>query len=284
MLETEREKPKMILAPNLKVCQKYLKDLGDVSFSIVLLSDELPSEIENFLGSNKNSTICPQEKFNESEYIRENLKVTDILSSWNHEKLCWWSTMLSTKHRFLSPLAFRLPKLAQAITAMQNSQSLIVITKDFLLTEGIADIALEKGFYVQTEQISHRYVKTIKRIRFWKIYWKHVIYNFIKIMKSRVFFKRKQNLFNLSKFNYLIKSFSYQSSFNESGLFTDPFFDKLRFFLNSGKTEKVVTIVDCAESSIYNNKKKLFNNQLNLLPVEYFLFYIDLIKAVASSF
>jgi hypothetical protein len=283
MLETEREKPKMILAPNLKVCQKYLKDSHDVSFSIVLLSDELPSEIENFLRSNKNLTIFPQVKFNESEYIRETLNVTDILSSWNHEKLCWWSTMLSTKHRFLSPLALRLPKLAQAITAIQSSQSLIVITKDFLLTEGIADIALNKGFYVQTEQISHAYVKTIKIIRFWKIYWKHVIYNLIKIIKSKLLFNQKHNLFKSSKCSNLIKSFSYISSFNSSHQFTDPFFGKLRLFLNSGIIENVVTIVDLAESPLYI-KKKIKNNQENIIPVDNYYFYEDFIKAIISSF
>ena len=278
MSNTSFKKPIVILTSTLNKCVKLRKELQNESFTVLILSEVKKIDIDTFTNIN-NIKLRKIVKRNQSGYISEYLKVMDEISSWNTKNTCWWATMLATKHRYLSPLSNRLPKVLQAIEALESSTNLVIVSNDLFVTRCIKNIALNKGYDIKTHKINYCLFKTRYIILFWAEYFKHLIYNLLKVIKYSILFNNKSKLLT-SDYTYLIKSFYYPN--NNANANIDPIFNDLGKYIGSTSEDNILTLLDIVGSYTTKDKQKIYSTE-NVHIVDKYLLPSDYISAVYTS-
>jgi surface carbohydrate biosynthesis protein (TIGR04326 family) len=122
------------------------------------------------------------------------------------------------------------------------------------------------------------------QIKAWKIFWHGVRISFQRVWEVRRHFSKKMPKIPKDKPVYLLKSFVFSSSFSKNGHFKDPFFGKLPDFLRHRfkDSAEVLTLVHGFEKRPLCYKRMKSNGNRYLVPLEGYIRYHDIIRAILS--
>ncbi len=216
--------------------------------------------------------------------------IGDLTKKWN--SLSWWSGSISSKNLWISPLYSSLFNYVSITKMIERSQSeeidlfiespvLIEQLKYYCLEKKIIlSNPLEKKGILQNKLLPiGRQILRISRKMIYDIYvlfaeWKQEFYARMVI---------NQHLHDrgiLKKYNYIIRTWIDERSFNEKGCFQDSYYGPLVDFLQKRKS---LIILGGILSNFYPILKKIDYNNRNfpifVIPTTFFNFPLDSLRA-----
>ena len=197
----------------------------------------------------------------------------------------WWATDIASKNRFASHLSSLLYQFMIAMEAAkkEDCDHLIVFSSSWVLFDALKEALEENGLRVV--HIEDHFRKWIGMVRIW---WRMVV---LSVYNALLAFTRKRyvqkelgrmiDTLSRDKAFYVIKTFIYDSSFPEKGLYRDAFFGSLLEFLQRRREVLIYAnilgdyrscvrkIAQCAAPAI--------------VPIEGLLSYMDILKTLVES-
>jgi len=215
------------------------------------------------------------------EFLSTYVDCVGRLSVHNHG-LLWWASDLSSKNRFLSPLAGPLEQFFKLIHLIKksNEDALILVDVPFLMKTGLQRSFLSHQvrceWYGQRtwpalEILQEPLVLGLRIIR-------HLIYIIPRIIKARRLFGALVNEKSKDKTPaYLIRTFISTRSFDATGHYKDLFFGSLPDFLS--KYSRIIILADVMDdfSKTLDLMKQFGEGRL--YPLEVFMTITDVLKA-----
>jgi len=234
----------------------------------------------------KNIILLKQKPFNKEKLREEYIDFIGVLNK-KYASLLWWAGSISSKNQFVSGLFRNICRFLQFIEAAEkNSQEkIIVLTNDMSLIDQIRAYCNENNIKVNLYGWKFRtkskfFLQIITLIsstsRFLVSGWRR------KYLISRNLRETIIGKLNCKKYYYVLRTWIDNRSFNSENKFYDTYFGKLDEYIQ--KKKNIIILVEIL-SDFNENLQKIKNNVSNklIIPQEYFLYYLDYIRALLLS-
>jgi len=280
---------KIFIFQNTKNIEAHLKQLSDTTTDNhkFIYFGELETDVRNLL-----------EKYGIFEFKRTRMIDTrrtqflqeyiDLIGTIGKEKnsRTWWATDIASKNRFTSNLPFLLHQFLTVIETVENQDydHLIILNPSWVILE-----TLKKVFTISNAN----FVCFGSRFSKWKeIFFGccrrilSVLYITLRVSVRKSYFQNKlkhiiKEALSKSTPSYVIKTFIYDHSFSEDGNYKDSFYGSLPEFLKGKK--HVIIYADIVGNDKLCIEKIRKCVSYVILPVEIFLSYIDICRALILS-
>lgn len=251
----------------------------------------------NLLNSYGLKPVQQIEKSREDQdaFLREYLGIVGSFAEVNGHNILWWATDFASKNRFTSqlpPLLEAVDKSMSAIFDTSHEQVLVLVQppgpvvnflKQWCKQQGVKVVVYNTGL---VNRLGFIFKSRIGALNFLV---KSSIYSLRRIFTVRKYFRRWKPRVKSGAEIYLIKSFTYGTSFKTEDSYMDPFFGKLKNILARKLGEKnvvlTVSVVHDSHESCYTKMSSIKDR--NIVPLEFFLRYQDVfvafIKIVATK-
>ena len=217
-------------------------------------------------------------------FLREYIELVDALAVDNGSRLLWWASDIASKNRVYSPLVPVLNSLYRCLRAVQaaceENKHLIFVdlpSAYIPIIEKIAPLVItvestaSSSLLVLWTRIKERWITFRELLSGLRV----VI---IRCREARAIFGHTPWEKCEGHPVYLIKSFSYPSSFKTKGEFDDPFFKELFFFLKKQLPEGwvVPTLTMSFDDRVPQYEKMTRLADRSVMPAETFLGFRDI--------
>ena len=198
----------------------------------------------------------------------------------------WWATDIASKNRFKSNLPYFLHQFLTVIETIKNKDfdHLIIINPSWVILDSLKKVLKKNNAqFVCLKSSSQKW----KEICFsWSRRILSVLSNAIRVSVRKSYFQNKlkhiiKEALSHSKSSYVIKTFVYDHSFSENGVYRDSFFGSLPEFLK-GKQQVLIYANILGNNKLCIEKIRKCVSHI-ILPVEIFLSYIDIWSALIRS-
>ncbi|MBN1636154.1 MAG: hypothetical protein JW920_06545 [Deltaproteobacteria bacterium] len=198
----------------------------------------------------------------------------------------WWASDIASKNRFMSNLPFLLHQFLTVIETIENEDydHLIIINPSWVILDSLKKVFKKSN--AQFVCFGSCFPKW-KEICFgWCRRILSILSNTLRVSVRKSYFQNKlkhitKEALSHDKPSYVVKTFIYDHSISEDGIYRDSFFGSLPEFLRG---EKQVLIY----ANILGNNKLCIEKirkcvSCVILPVEMFLSYTDISRALILS-
>jgi len=231
-----------------------------------------------------NDISLPEHTDQEStSFIQDYTAFIASLNISNQANFLWWATDISSKNRYVCPLPDLIQELCEIDKAFQqcSGKSLLIIAPSMGIYGALRKLSAKYKRELSWPGVDSKVLqetfmggfKSLRRLflnagRFYaRSLWARI---FLWQYARRVLLKNKEY--------YVIKTFSYPSSWDSNGEYSDSFFGRLPRFLSKDKN---VLILSYHWQGYREFIKSIFREKtLIILPVEFFIKGTDVLKAI----
>jgi hypothetical protein len=220
-------------------------------------------------------------------FIRDYTQFIASLNLSYKDQRLWWASDLSSKNRYLSPLPDLLQELLEIERALQihKDKTLFVIAPSIAIYPALQKAAAKIGRKLLWPGAQARF--SLQRVRGALRSAVRPLANaarfYIRALWARwMLGSPARRWLTPQKEFYVIKTFSYPSSWDEKGNYTDTFFGRLPEILS--KDKNVVVLSYHWQGFRPFIQRALADNSVRLFPVEFFLKASDIFSAVLKIF
>ena len=282
--------PNIFIFQSTKNLEAHLKRLSDTKTGNhkYIYFGELDTKNRNLLEKNGISEVKrPSHKENayRNQFLQEYIDLIGTISKEQNSRT-WWATDIASKNRFTSNLPFLQHQFLTVIETIENEDydHLIILNPSWVILDSLKKVFKKSN--AQFVCFGSRFPKW-KEICFgWCRRILSVLSNALRVSVRKSYFQNKlkhiiKEALSHSKSSYVIKTFIYDHSFSEDGIYQDSFFGSLPEFL---KGKKQVLIY----ANILGNNKLCIEKirkcvSYVILPIEIFLPYTDIWRALIRS-
>ncbi|MDO8662373.1 MAG: hypothetical protein Q7K98_04040 [Candidatus Omnitrophota bacterium] len=221
------------------------------------------------------------------EQYRDNFlrEYIDLIGSIGKENniLEWWATDIASKNRFTSRITELLSHFLDIVQTAKDKPFgiMVVVNPDWAIVSSLKKACLKDGIgFIAGNGFAVEKIFSFTALRLRSL--ASVIRNFGKIGIRSIYCrfilgKKTQSSVKDSGPYYVVKTFIYNSSFSEGHDYKDSFFGKLPYILS--KNRKVLIFASVLGSYRYCLQEIKKCNSFRIIPVEYFITFLDLISA-----
>ena len=277
---------KIFIFQSTKNIEAYLKQISDTTTRNhkFIYFGELDRDTRNLL---EKHGIYEFERSKRDEtyrdlFLQEYIDLVGMIGKEQNTRT-WWATDMASKNRFKSNLPYLLHQFLEVIETVKNEDfdHLIFINPSWVILDSLKKVFRENNLkFVCLEDCFRKWVEVgfawckrilsiivnALRVSMWKYY-----------AQSKLKHVTKENILR-NKSYYVIKTFIYDRSFSNNGIYRDAFFGSLPEFLK-GKKQTLIY------ANILGNYKLCIDRISKcpspvIFPIELFLSYTDIIKAL----
>ncbi len=261
--------------------RKYASRVDD-SVCIVLSSME---GLDNLISSGITKAISfPTVTENERRaFIHEYTGFIASLNSSFKDKFLWWATDISSKNRYVSPLPDLIEELLEIERGLQVSGGgpLLIVAPSIGIYGALRKAMDKYGrklLWPDGQEKVFQKIITGATACFLRLVWRAVRF-YTRAFWARVVLRQYSHRWvSPQKEFYVIKTFSYPSSWDSKGDYTDAFFGRLPRILSKDRN---VLILSYHWQGYQEFIKHIFREEaLAIFPVEFFLKGGDIFRAV----
>ncbi|MBF0522438.1 MAG: hypothetical protein HQL24_05210 [Candidatus Omnitrophica bacterium] len=268
----------IIFIPNSHIIKPQIaKILKEKGLNCKYLSFEpINEDVESFLSAqNVFAVKDPLSGLSSEEFISA---YNDLIAelSLDNKGLLWWATDISSKNRYTSRLPSALESFLKCMNAIKRKDYdfLFIIGASPFLSNHLAglikgnDYGIRfKGFYLKGKAFLASYIKRIVNA-LWT-----VLLVTGRILCARVFLQKRIAARLTHEPYYVIKSFTYDSSFKTTGVYQDAFFGKLTAHVR-GKENLLILVNVLGNYRRAMQEIRKISTDL-IIPLEYFVSWWD---------
>jgi hypothetical protein len=216
-------------------------------------------------------------------FIRDYTEFIASLNSRYREKFLWWATDISSKNRYVCPLPDLIQELLEIERGFQTCKGrpLLVVAPSIGIYGALQKMAIKYGRKLlwprsELKVFLQRIAGSLKN--FFRLFL-HAVRFYARTFWARLVLQQyaRQRLSPQKEF-YVIKTFSYPSSWNDKGEYADSFFGRLPRILS--KENHVLVLSYHWQGYREFIKRILREKTLAIFPVEFFLKGSDIVRAV----
>ncbi|MDE1921762.1 MAG: hypothetical protein KGI24_10055 [Candidatus Omnitrophica bacterium] len=225
---------------------------------------------------------APVSEDERAAFIRDYTGFIASLNSLHGEKFLWWATDISSKNRYVSPLPELVQELMDIERGLRLSQDrpLLIIDPSIGIYEALQKALLKYGRNLIWPQAAGEALlrRTAGLGRCFLRLLSHALRFYFRALWARIVLRSyaRRRLSPQKEF-YVIKTFSYPSSWDDKGDYSDPFFGRLPRILS--KDNDVLVLSYHWQGYLQFIKRALREQALVLMPVEFFLNGWDVLRA-----
>jgi len=214
----------------------------------------------------------PEIEIDSEIFIKEYLLIISELSERNQSDF-WMASNMASKNRFTSKfnVIFKQIYYFSKIISRSDKKIFLLCSNLFIFIIIKKYLKSNISFYIRIIYIINIVLKFMLSKYFLV---KEFLYIIKRVITNKIIYKNDNFNKIPHKINYLIKSFTYDSSFGKEGKYSDPFFGYLPEYL--GKNGSVLTITNTFGNYKENIKRMKELNDYNIIPIDYFLTFKDL--------
>ena len=215
-------------------------------------------------------------------FLREYIDLIGSIGKENNS-LEWWATDIASKNRFTSRVTELLSHFLDIVKTARDKQFgiMVVVNPDWVIVSSLKKACLKDriGFIIGNG-FARKKLLSLMASRSRSL--ASAMRNFGKISIRSIYCrfilgKKTQPSMNDSEPYYVIKTFIYNSSFSEGHVYRDAFFGKLPDILSENR--KVLIFASILGGYRYCLQEIKKCNSFRIMPVEYFITFLDLISA-----
>jgi len=215
-------------------------------------------------------------------FLREYIDLIGSIGKENNN-LEWWATDIASKNRFTSRIPELLSHFLDIVKTVRSKQFeiMVIVNPDWTIVSSLKKACLKDQIdcIVGSGFVGGKFLCCMAaRLR----NSASIIYNFWKISIRAIYCrvtlgKKTESAINESESYYVVKTFIYNNSFSKGHNYRDAFFGKLPDILS--KNKKVLIFASVLGRYRYCLQEIKKSNSLRIIPVEYFITFLDLISA-----
>ena len=234
-------------------------------------------------GSVEALAFAPYTEDERTSFVRDYTEFIASLNARYKEKFLWWATDISSKNGYFCFL----PDLIQELLAIERGlekckdKPLVIIAPSVSIEGALQKLMVKYGRKLSWPGCTGKRIwqctigaggsvlrLLIRALRF-----------YIRSLTARVILRQyAAQLLSMHKEFYVVKTFSYPSSWDSNGNYADTYFGRLPRILSNGQHVLILTYHWQGYQAFI--KRVSLESQLNILPVEFFFKASDVLRAV----
>lgn len=202
-----------------------------------------------------------------------------------HNTLNWWSTDIASKNRFTSQIPHYLQSFAAAVETIERGDfdHLVLLNPSWVVSGALRKLVRSKGLDGDWIMDGGQRTKDILIggfQRIWKTLSAAVLVTVRKcyaqtVLRDRL---RKLRVESRSRPSYIIKTFFYEHSVSDSGVYRDAFFGPLPEFIKGRRPTVIYAVVAGGYRKSLRMMKRCLDH--NVLPMEAFLSFSEVFRTL----
>jgi len=279
---------KFVVLNNYKQVNSYLNNLQSIELGSCkfISNSKIPNNINILLRNyGIKKALAKEHSFErQKEILTSFLEISDQINYNNGSNEFWWYSGLSTKSPYHNLIYKYLNEFIQIINCVEITSgeklNMLLILPSKPVLSLLFEVAKNNKWEYESNGIN-RYENIINYISKYIKLIRMFISTILYISKSEIIKRLLLNNTTIPSSDqevYLIKSYAYNSSFDEDGKYIDPFFDKLSEHISKNTSNNVITIAKSFSdiSYCYNNLIKV---NRNVVPFEYYHNSVDVFRS-----
>ncbi|MFB3883641.1 MAG: hypothetical protein ACE144_00355 [Thermodesulfobacteriota bacterium] len=219
-----------------------------------------------------------------NRFLKEYIDLIGLLGrEYNGQR--WWATDISSKNRFTSKIPFLLNQFLTAVEAIEKEDydNLIILNPSWEILNSLREVLKKKN--VRFVCVGDHYAKWKELLLSWCRMILLTLYNASIILVRAYWVKKKlgevlKKSLPAAQANYVIKTFVYDHSFSETGIYRDIFFGSL---LDHLKEERQVLVFGNILGDFKRCIRKISQcTSQVIIPIEAFLSPMSILNALVQ--